>query len=374
MGGIVPYGYRQVGAKRSARIVLSEEPIPGASLSEAEVIGEVFRMTAVEKKSCWVIAARLNDLGIPCAYARDDRLVLHGKRKQRTSGLWRPGRVRNLIVSKTYMGVHEFGKRTKSGRAVILRPVPAIVTEEVWNKAQDTLKANILFSARSAKNQYLLRGLIKCGLCGRTYIGVAANRPNGKREFYYRCNGAHSPAVFSPKGKCCSKAIRGDELEQQVWIDVETFLRNPDPVLSELQTRLESQAKGSDQVRVQLAALENVVAEKSTERGRILALYRRGRLTDTELDAQLDEIAKEEAGLEARLAELRASVAGAGSIESSISSAQALLRMLQEAPRSAGLLGTEAQAHRGPRCRGSSGHRRGGRGEAEQDHRHVPVQ
>ena len=92
-----------------------------------------------------------------------------------------------------------------------------------------------------------------------TYIAVAANRPNGKREFYYRCNGAHSPAVFSPKGKCCSKAIRGDELEQQVWIDVETFLRNPDPVLSELQSRLGSQAKGSDQVRVQLAALENVV-------------------------------------------------------------------------------------------------------------------
>ena len=104
----------QVGAKRSARIVLSEEPIPGASLSEAEVIGEVFRMTAVEKKSCWVIAARLNDLGIPCAYARDDRLVLHGKRKQRTSGLWRPGRVRDLIVSKTYMGVHEFGNAPRA--------------------------------------------------------------------------------------------------------------------------------------------------------------------------------------------------------------------------------------------------------------------
>ena len=73
--------------------------------------------------------------------------------------------------------------------------------------------------------------------------------------------------------------------------DVETFLRNPDPVLSEFQSRLGSQAKGSDQVRLQLAALENVVAEKSTERSRILALYRRGRLTNTELDAQLDEIA-----------------------------------------------------------------------------------
>ena len=49
---------------------------------------------------------------------------------------------------------------------------------------------------------YLLRGLIKCGLCGLTYVGVAANRPNGKREFYYRCNGAHTPSVYSKTGRC----------------------------------------------------------------------------------------------------------------------------------------------------------------------------
>ena len=75
--------------------------------------------------------------------------------------------------------------------------------------AQATLKSNLLFSARSAKNKYLLRGLIKCGLCGLTYIGFAANRPNGKREFYYRCNGAHSPAIYRPTGRCQSKAVRG---------------------------------------------------------------------------------------------------------------------------------------------------------------------
>ena len=146
-------------------------------MSEAEVICEVFRIAAVEGKSCRVIAARLNDLCIPCAYVRDDRLLLRGKRKQRTSGLWRAGRIRGLITNKTYMGIHEFGKRTASKRPVVSRPVPAIVTEAEWKKAQKTLQANLLFSARSAKNQYLLRGLIKCGLCGLTYVGVAANRP-----------------------------------------------------------------------------------------------------------------------------------------------------------------------------------------------------
>ena len=154
-------------------------------------------MAAVEKKSCRVIAARLNELRIPCAYVRDDRLIVHGKRKERTSGIWRAGRIRAILTNSTFMGRHDYGKRSpKPRRELISRTVPAIVTEATWNKAQKTLKANFLFCARSAKTEYLLRGLIKCGLCGLTYVGTASNRASGKREFYYRCNGAHTPSVY----------------------------------------------------------------------------------------------------------------------------------------------------------------------------------
>jgi site-specific DNA recombinase len=327
LGGIVPYGYRKVGEKRDAHLVVSEDPIPGVGMSEADVIRQVFRM-AVERKSCRVIAVRLNDLRVPCAYVRDDRLTSRGKRKERTAGVWRPGRVRGLITNKTYMGVHEYGKR--STREPIARAVPAIVTEATWNKAQKTLQANLLFSKRSAKNQYLLRGLIKCGLCGLTYIGLAANRPNGKREFYYRCNGAHSRSIFSKTGQCKSKAVRGDHLEEQVWSDVETFLRNPEPVLQQLHARLESDAKGSDQFKKQVTRLEGLLAQKAAERSRVVGLYRRGRLTDADLDSQMEEIGKEESALEAQIAELRGKMAGADSIGANLSSAQALLVKLRK--------------------------------------------
>ena len=330
MGGIVPYGYRKAGEKQNSHLVVCEEPISGMAMSEAEVIREVFRMAAVERKSCRVIATRLNDLGVPCAYSRDDRLILRGKRKQRTAGVWRAGRVRGLITNKTYMGTHEFGKRSASGRPVISRPAPPIVTEAIWERAQQTLHANFLFGKRGAKNQYLLRGLIKCGLCGLTYVGVAANRPNGKRTFYYRCNGAHSPSVYSKTGRCQAKAIRGDQLESQVWSDVESFLRNPEPVLQQLHARLDSDAKGSDQTRKQVARLEGLLAQKATERNRVVGLYRRGRLNDAELDAQMDEIGKEETALEAQIAELGGRIAGADSIAGNISSAQALLAKLRK--------------------------------------------
>ena len=197
LGGIVPYGYRKIGEKQKAHIVGSDQPIPGVAMSEADVIRLVFKMAAVEKKSCRVIATRLNDLRVPCAYVRDDRLILRGKRQQKTAGVWRPGRIRGLITNKTYMGVHEFGKRAVNKRAIISRAVPALVAEATWKKAQANLKAHLLFGKRNARNRYLLRGLIKCALCGVTYVGVAANRPNGKRESYYHCNGTHSPSIYA---------------------------------------------------------------------------------------------------------------------------------------------------------------------------------
>jgi transcriptional regulator with XRE-family HTH domain len=303
------------------------------AMSEADVIRDVFRMAAIEKKSCRVIAARLNDLRVPCAYSRDDRLILRGKRRERTSGMWRAGRVRGLITNKTYMGIHEFGKRTRSGRPPIPRPVPPIVNETEWKKAQANLKAHMLFSARGAKNKYLLRGLIKCGLCGLTYVGVVGNRsrPKVTRESYYRCNGMHSPSVYmTPERKCQAKAIRGDELEAQVWSDIETFLRNPGPVLQQLHSRLESDAKGGEKTRQQITRLDGLLAKKAEERNRVLGLFRRGRLDDKALDQQMDEIGKEEAALELQLEELRGKVTSAESIAATVTSAEALLAKLRK--------------------------------------------
>jgi site-specific DNA recombinase len=127
-------------------LVVSQETIPGTLVSEVEVIRLIYRMAAVERKSRFKIADHLNGLGIPCAYIRDDRLILRGKRKQRTSGLWRPARVRNLLVNTTYMGLHEYGKRTRNpNRLIITRKVPPIVSEQTWRSAQQALKANFLF-------------------------------------------------------------------------------------------------------------------------------------------------------------------------------------------------------------------------------------
>jgi site-specific DNA recombinase len=331
LGGIVPYGYRKAGEKRDARIVICEDPIAGLAMSEADVIREVFRMAAVEKKSCCFIAKHLNQLRVPCAYVRDDRLVMSGKRRQKTSGLWRPGRILNLLRNKTYKGLHLYGKRSSSGRQAVARPVPAIVTEEVWNKAQQTVAANFLFSRRSARNQYLLRGLIKCGKCGLTYIGLIGNRANGRREFYYRCNNVHSRGLYGKVGHLCpSKVVRGDRLEALVWADVESFLRNPGPVLQQLRAKLETDSAETEKLKARERRLEGMLAAKATERSRVVGLYRRGRLSDADLDQQMSEIGQEEASIQAQIEDLGSRLRSAGSISTNLGSADKLLTKLRE--------------------------------------------
>ena len=236
LGGIVPYGYRVEGKDREARLVLSTEVDPRTGLSEVEVMQLVYRWSGDEGVSCIEIANRLNARNVPTSYTRDGRKVppaaslanaadfantddakVHdaevdatdgqggncavdangdnskagrGKRKVATRGVWRAGRVRNMLVETTYKGTHTWGKRrsrkaassgaagsTQAETVLIERAVPAIVDAALWARAQETLRRNRLCRPDIVKRKYLLRGLIKCAHCGLTYVGTvkAAN-------------------------------------------------------------------------------------------------------------------------------------------------------------------------------------------------------
>jgi site-specific DNA recombinase len=333
MGGIVPYGYRKVGEKRDARLVVSDEIIAAYGMSESDVIRLIYRLAAIERRSCFYIADRLNELRVPCAYQRDDRLLLRGKRKQRTSGIWRPSRVRNIIVNPTYKGLHQFGKRTSNkSRPLITRSVPTIVDEKTWDKAQANLRAHQLYAPRSATHEYLLRGLIKCACCGLTFSAVTNLRRDGKREHYYRCNGKQvARGLFGVKGqRCPSKGVRGGNLEAIVWRDVEDFLRSPGRVINNLQTRLRGEASDIVKNRARVEYLQGLQEAKASERSKVVALFRKGRLNDSELDQQLSDIDREAEGLSSQLEALKRKLGSACANEAALEDTEALLTRLRK--------------------------------------------
>ena len=104
-GGVIAYGYNY--NRESKKLEVDEE--------EAKIIKLMFSWTIEDRLSTVKIAERLNDLGIPTRYKKNGRKINYkGKRKEEfTAGIWRAGRVLNMIKNPAYMGVWEWGKRSK---------------------------------------------------------------------------------------------------------------------------------------------------------------------------------------------------------------------------------------------------------------------
>ena len=77
-----------------------------------------------------------------------------------------------------------------------------------------------------------------------------------------------------------------------------------------------------------LAEVMKLIQSKKTERDRVLALYRRGRVDDQTLDKQMDEIGVEEQVLQDRIKQLTVEMEGAKSAETTLASTAELLQKL----------------------------------------------
>lgn len=297
-GGIVPLGYKVVGRKQTAHLEPSDEPMWGG-LSEAEVVRRIYAHLTVDGWSCVKIAQEFNRLGIPTDYVHDNREVARkGQRKQRTQGVWRPGRIRNMVVNPVYKGAVKFGRRSTrpGGREVITAKVPALVSEGIWNAAQGTLRRNRI-AGPSSKQVYLLKSVMRCGICGLTYAS-SWNR----NSVWYRCNG-HLTGRGPLEGRCPAKDVKGERIEPTVWADIEGFLRNPGEILDALAHERDDDSAAAVQ-EAQRLTLEDALQQLSLRRKNAIDLRTRDRITDEEFDGQLLEIDKEKAAVEEHLAAL----------------------------------------------------------------------
>ncbi len=315
LGGIVPYGYR---VNDDGYLEVNNDPIPGFDVSEADVVSMIYRLTVEKGWSTIKIADYLNLLGIPPSYAIKS---MTGKRKMNTAGIWRPSRIRNMIVNTTYKGIHVYGKRASKKRELIVRNVPAIVSEEVWEKAQEVLKENRIEALRNTKRRYLLRGMIKCGICGLTYSGVPYSCAGDKQKGYYVCNGRH--AYRGPiQGRCPSRSIPQEWIENLVWNTCVSFIENPGEALEELMKSTQETSVERVNLESELAMLQRALRDKGTEKQQIIDL--------TDVETQLEKISSEKQALEKQLKEVEHQIAHQENIKNQNKSIEVLLTTLRE--------------------------------------------
>jgi site-specific DNA recombinase len=296
-GGICPLGYEVSGQKNEARLVPSTRII-WDKWTAADLVVQIYRWLGINHWSCPHIANHLNALGVPTAY---QHLAPGPRRAERGTGIqakWRAGRIRNLVVLTVYKGLYQYGKRSKKQRGLWEVQVPRLVSDELWQAAQEALARNRII-AKNTPRHYLLTGLIKCGVCGKSYC-AAHGRDN---IVWWRCNGRMT-SRYDSNNRCQSKMVKGTEIETIVWQDIERWLHEPGDLLKELEAE-QNQGKAAAVQEAERTALDARLINLEREKKGYHRQNAQGLLSDAELQDFLKELAESKAAIEKRLTELR---------------------------------------------------------------------
>ena len=289
-GARAPFGYDYKSEPHKGWFVINER--------EAEAVRKMYAWTTQEGLSSYRVAKRLWQENI---LTRGD--YSHVVHKKAGPGAWSPKTVIGMLRNAVYKGVWYYGKtrRTKiKGKTVQLRvpksewiavPVPAIVDEETWDRAQECIANKKLFAKRNAKRHYLLRGLVFCP-CGRRRVGMYKTH---LKRAYYRCPANESRAWL---GRCSYRwSVRQEVLENAVWNTVASFFLNPENLRDEI-ARRRAEASGQMERKSQrLDEVEIAIAEVNRKMAVLLEQVLSGGFAQSVIDQKKSGLAVERANL-----------------------------------------------------------------------------
>jgi site-specific DNA recombinase len=300
-GGAPPYGYRVEGPEHDRRLVVDED--------QAAVVRRIFHLYVHEGMGLIPIAELLNAEGVPSPYEARGRTTKRwpdGRRR------WSTGTLSRLLRNSVYVGRYRAGAR--SGQEIAECETPRLVDDATYQAAQRLLGERFIEATRNARRLYLLRGLIRCH-CGRTVVG---DGHRSRAQYYYVC----------PADRRHFR-MRAEVLEGIVVQDIAAWARDPGPIIQRLRERLAEHLAEARQAAEEVTRLRQEIAARQAEQDRVITLYRKGRITDQQLDTQLDALNAEIAVLQDRYQQVFQRQVAAQSQEAAVLSAEALLGRLR---------------------------------------------
>ena len=187
----------------------------------------------------------------------------------RAGGCWGIGQVHRILTRRTYMGEHEFNKRSKTKE---LKPVseivvvtgPPIIDRETFDAVQALLKARHSTVTPSAiiSGPTLLTGLIHCAKCGGA---MTIRTVKGGRDRYYACS---MKARQGPTA-CKRMAVPMDKLDDLVTSRLEDRLLQPERLETILTIVLDRRQERSERQRKHISELNRRAAESEARLKRL---------------------------------------------------------------------------------------------------------
>jgi site-specific DNA recombinase len=231
---------------------------------------------------------------------------------------WSPSTVHHIVSDPVYTGTayanrYEYraplkprsGRQGKSEKVCrrlkpkeqwVAIPVPDLVSQEIWDLAQEQLARNAQLSFRNnMKHDYLLRCLMTCSTCGLAMHGHSKTSRSGHQQRTYKCAGKDN--ILSAREVPCPRThVKADDIETAVWDHVVWLLSDPDRLLAQFQ-KFTSEADTSKDNSAEIQLKTRLDRLERTDR-RLLDAYQAEALSLEELSERRQHIAEQRRALE----------------------------------------------------------------------------
>ena len=270
-GAWVPFGFSV--EKETKRLLIMEE--------EAEVVRGMYQML-VDGLGLVTIAKMLDSQKVPT----------------RSGKPWNATVMRHMVINPLYKGMRKYKGELFAG-------MPQIVSEELWQKAQEAMHERNVNKARNTKYLYLLdggkngTGKLHCACCGKRYCAKYHVRKAAHYMCYNRKFG---------KTRCTNAGIGISQIESLVY----QLIRADGTALFHVLKRSSKELNKVDQELKNLIlerdALEQQLESKQGEKERTMKLFQKGRITEDRLDQDLEKLDKAIVNLGEKLENVKATI------------------------------------------------------------------
>ena len=235
-----PYGY---STDKKGFIIIDED--------EAEIIKMIFDKYN-DGVGARVIAQTLNEMNVPTKFnkTRVDKVMKFNGEHTPTAGkdiIWSDTVIFQILKNTIYIGERKYKTvdaiiEIIDGKKVVITPAeydyvktPAIITKEQFDICTElrTTKTDRQFFG---KHEYLLKDMMRCGVCGRKYMG----RYIPKKDKVYICTSKLK------KGQACGNSSINISLIESVIFDQVSktdalikYLDNPNDILKKIKKEIQ---------------------------------------------------------------------------------------------------------------------------------------
>ena len=231
---------------------------------KAPFIRKAFELYATGKYSLYELRDRLNSAGL---------IGLRGKPLTIS-------RIQNMLKNPIYYGVFRYNAEMYEGTH------EPIITKKLFEKCQDVMKRR--GKVVKHEKRFALRGLMKCGECGRM---ITAEIQKG--HTYYRCTKRYT--------SCSQKYVREEELAKQICSIFQKVSLCDDWTAKILKELEKDKVKNVQSSRPHQQNLEREIKDIDNKISKLIDVYLEGNISLEEYKKKKEDLINKKKGLEEKL-------------------------------------------------------------------------